>query len=159
MHKLVLLRHGESQWNLENRFTGWHDVNLTEQGEREGREAGRLLKAEIASGMPVDQGGHRGNIVYIPRITLYPEEGAFPFEWCRRQFPVRPAFAMTINKAQGQTLARVGVDLTDACFTHGQLYVAASRVGNRKHLRLAVAPNDEGAFVTRNVVFREALTS
>jgi 2,3-bisphosphoglycerate-dependent phosphoglycerate mutase len=46
MHKLVLLRHGESQWNLENRFTGWHDVNLTEQGEREGREAGRLLKAE-----------------------------------------------------------------------------------------------------------------
>ena len=46
MYKLVLLRHGESQWNLENRFTGWHDVNLTEQGEREGREAGRLLKAE-----------------------------------------------------------------------------------------------------------------
>jgi 2,3-bisphosphoglycerate-dependent phosphoglycerate mutase len=46
MHKLVLLRHGESQWNLENRFTGWHDVNLTEQGEREGREAGRLLKDE-----------------------------------------------------------------------------------------------------------------
>ena len=46
MHKLVLLRHGESQWNLENRFTGWHDVNLTEQGEREGREPGRLLKAE-----------------------------------------------------------------------------------------------------------------
>ena len=46
MHKLVLLRHGESQWNLENRFTGWHDVNLTEQGEREGREAGRQMKAE-----------------------------------------------------------------------------------------------------------------
>ena len=46
MYKLVLLRHGESQWNLENRFTGWHDVNLTEQGEREGREAGRLLKEE-----------------------------------------------------------------------------------------------------------------
>ena len=46
MHKLVLLRHGESQWNLENRFTGWHDVNLTEQGEREGKEAGRLLKDE-----------------------------------------------------------------------------------------------------------------
>ena len=46
MYKLVLLRHGESQWNLENRFTGWHDVNLTKQGEHEGREAGRLLKAE-----------------------------------------------------------------------------------------------------------------
>ena len=46
MHKLVLLRHGESQWNLENRFTGWHDVNMTEQGEREGKEAGRLLREE-----------------------------------------------------------------------------------------------------------------
>lgn len=46
MYKLVLLRHGESQWNLENRFTGWHDVNLTEQGEREGKEAGRLLREE-----------------------------------------------------------------------------------------------------------------
>lgn len=44
MHKLVLLRHGESQWNLENRFTGWHDVNLTAQGESEAKEAGRLLK-------------------------------------------------------------------------------------------------------------------
>lgn len=120
---------------------------------------GRLLKAEIASGMPVDQGGHRGNIVYIPRITLYPEEGAFPFEWCRRQFPVRVAFAMSINKSQGQTLARVGVDLTDGCFTHGQLYVAASRVGNAAHLRFAVEPNEDGDFRTRNVVFREALTT
>ena len=44
MHKLVLLRHGESQWNLDNRFTGWHGVNLTEQGESEGREAGRQMK-------------------------------------------------------------------------------------------------------------------
>ena len=44
MHKLVLLRHGESQWNQENRFTGWHDVDLTQKGEGEARESGRLLK-------------------------------------------------------------------------------------------------------------------
>ncbi|MBR90121.1 MAG: 2,3-diphosphoglycerate-dependent phosphoglycerate mutase [Verrucomicrobiales bacterium] len=44
MHKLVLLRHGQSQWNLENRFTGWHDVDLTEQGREEARAAGRVLK-------------------------------------------------------------------------------------------------------------------
>ncbi|GAB3033107.1 2,3-diphosphoglycerate-dependent phosphoglycerate mutase [Oleiagrimonas citrea] len=43
MHKLVLIRHGQSQWNLENRFTGWADVDLTEQGIAEAREAGRLL--------------------------------------------------------------------------------------------------------------------
>ena len=42
--KLILIRHGQSQWNLENRFTGWHDVDLTEEGEAEARKAGELLK-------------------------------------------------------------------------------------------------------------------
>jgi 2,3-bisphosphoglycerate-dependent phosphoglycerate mutase len=46
MHKLVLLRHGESEWNQENRFTGWHDVDLTAKGEEEGRRSGQLLKDE-----------------------------------------------------------------------------------------------------------------
>jgi 2,3-bisphosphoglycerate-dependent phosphoglycerate mutase len=46
MHKLVLLRHGESTWNQENRFTGWTDVDLTERGIAEAREAGRLLLEE-----------------------------------------------------------------------------------------------------------------
>lgn len=44
MYKLVLIRHGESQWNLENRFTGWHDVDLTENGREQARTGGRLLK-------------------------------------------------------------------------------------------------------------------
>ncbi len=44
MHTLVLLRHGESTWNKENRFTGWTDVDLTARGVVEAREAGRLLK-------------------------------------------------------------------------------------------------------------------
>ncbi|HQN05926.1 MAG TPA: 2,3-diphosphoglycerate-dependent phosphoglycerate mutase [Thermoanaerobaculia bacterium] len=46
MYTLVLLRHGESQWNLENRFTGWTDVDLTDKGREEAREAGRLLRTE-----------------------------------------------------------------------------------------------------------------
>ncbi|MBV8052753.1 MAG: 2,3-diphosphoglycerate-dependent phosphoglycerate mutase [Acidobacteriaceae bacterium] len=46
MHKVVLLRHGESTWNLENRFTGWTDVDLSERGTAEAHRAGRLLKAE-----------------------------------------------------------------------------------------------------------------
>ena len=45
MHKLVLIRHGESTWNLENRFTGWTDVDLTETGVQQAKTAGRLLKA------------------------------------------------------------------------------------------------------------------
>lgn len=44
MYKIVLIRHGQSEWNKENRFTGWVDVDLTEQGEREAREAGKSLK-------------------------------------------------------------------------------------------------------------------
>ncbi len=46
MHKLVLIRHGESQWNKENRFTGWKDVDLSEQGMVEAHAAGKLLKEE-----------------------------------------------------------------------------------------------------------------
>src|SRR3546814_5513218 len=46
MYKLVLIRHGESQWNLENRFTGWTDVDLTDTGREQARKAGELLKQE-----------------------------------------------------------------------------------------------------------------
>ena len=46
MHKLVLIRHGESTWNLENRFTGWTDVDLTPTGIEQAKAAGRLLKSE-----------------------------------------------------------------------------------------------------------------
>lgn len=46
MHKIVLVRHGESLWNKENRFTGWTDIDLSEQGVREAHEAGQILKKE-----------------------------------------------------------------------------------------------------------------
>ncbi len=46
MYKLVLIRHGESTWNLENRFTGWTDVDLTPTGVAQAKSAGQLLKAE-----------------------------------------------------------------------------------------------------------------
>ena len=46
MHKLVLIRHGQSEWNKENRFTGWKDIDLSEQGRDEAKKAGQLLKAE-----------------------------------------------------------------------------------------------------------------
>jgi len=44
IHRVVLVRHGESVWNKENRFTGWHDVKLSEHGEKEAVEAGKMLK-------------------------------------------------------------------------------------------------------------------
>jgi 2,3-bisphosphoglycerate-dependent phosphoglycerate mutase len=54
MHKLVLVRHGQSTWNLENRFTGWTDVGLTDLGREEAHEAGRLLK----------EGGYEFDVAY-----------------------------------------------------------------------------------------------
>ena len=52
MPKLVLVRHGQSQWNLENRFTGWVDVDLTAEGEAQAGQSGPFLKAE---GIEFDQ--------------------------------------------------------------------------------------------------------
>ena len=46
MYRIVLLRHGESIWNKENRFTGWTDVDLSEKGAEEAKNEGKLLKAE-----------------------------------------------------------------------------------------------------------------
>lgn len=78
-------------------------------------------------------GDKAGNIVFINRMTLYCEN-TYPFTFKRRQFPVKLAFCMTINKAQGQTFDKVGIDLTKDVFSHGQLYVALSRVRSWKSL-------------------------
>jgi ATP-dependent DNA helicase PIF1 len=72
-------------------------------------------------------GGATGEDVFIPRIPLIPSD--MPFDFKRLQYPVRLALAMTINKAQGQSLSVAGVNLESSCFSHGQLYVACSRVG------------------------------
>lgn len=64
------------------------------------------------------------------------EQNQSAMRWSRMQFPLRPGFVMTINKAQGQTLDRVGIALNKGeCFSHGQLYVAFSRVRDPDTLR------------------------
>ena len=98
-----------------------------------------------------------GRLVLIPRIIFIPKANEYPFEWQRRQFPVRAAFAITINKSQGQTLKHAGVWLRGQVFTHGQLYVACSRVSSPDNLQFAVKRNDKQLCAATNIVFNEVL--
>ncbi len=84
-------------------------------------------RTRVLGSPPVDR-ENAGSLVFIPRIGIEPTETQIPFKFCRRQFPIRLCFAMTINKSQGQSVANVGLNLQNAVFTHGQLYVAISRV-------------------------------
>ena len=115
-----------------------------------------VINAEICTGR------HSGKHVLIPRITLTPSDNTFPFTLRRRQFPVRAAFSMTINKSQGQTLESVGLFLPEPVFTHGQLYVALSRARSFKTITVLTNEqqiNADGSvqYRTRNIVYSEVL--
>ena len=75
-------------------------------------------------------GKFKGEDVLIPRIPEMPAE--FAFEFKRVQFPVRLGFAISINKYQGQSLEVCGINFELPCFSHRQLYIACSRVGNHR---------------------------
>lgn len=96
------------------------------------------------------KGKYKGEDVLIPRIPMIPTD--IPFQFKRLQFPVRLAFAMTINKSQGQSLSVCGINLETPCFSHGQLYVACSRVGKPSNL-FVYAPGNQ----TKNIVYHKAL--
>ena len=105
---------------------------------------------------------NRGDKVNIPRIDLAPSDVSLPFILRRRQFPVIPAFAVTINKSQGQTYDHVGVFLNDPVFSHGQLYVALSRSRNRDNIKVFITPGPQqgkllkdGRNFTHNIVYKE----
>jgi hypothetical protein len=86
-----------------------------------------LLEAQILTGK------NKGDIVLIPRIPLDTSDSIMPVEFNKMQFPIRVAFAMTINKAQGQTMERVAIYLPRPVFGHGQLYMALSHVKQRNN--------------------------
>ncbi|AQK60686.1 hypothetical protein ZEAMMB73_Zm00001d053905 [Zea mays] len=121
-------------------------------------------------------GQHVGKRIFLPRIPLCPsDEEMFPFQFKRKQFPVRLSFAMTVNKAQGQTIPNVGVYLPEPVFSHGQLYVALSRATARSNIKILVIPAVDGrkksrkgvkknptvdcGTYTKNIVYKEVLTN
>ena len=115
-------------------------------------------------------GTNKGSRVYVPRLSLAPKSPDLPFVLRRKQFPVKLAWGMTINKAQGQTLSRVGIYLPQPVFTHGQLYVALSRACGPEFVRVLIVEgeqqfhitedddaSEESGTYTLNVVWKEAL--
>ena len=94
-------------------------------------------------------GPRSGEMVIIPRIDNYCDQN-LPFRLRRRQFPVRVSFAITINKSQGQSFTHVGISLRDEVFSHGQLYVALSRITDPANLWVETTKNP-----VLNVVYRE----
>jgi hypothetical protein len=122
----------------------------------------------IASKISDDDNNHennRHNTVLIPRIDFIVTETQLPFHLKRRQFPIKLAFAITINKSQGQSLKRVGIYLPRPLFSHGQLYVAIGRSGlpNDTYFYIEDYENQQGydetnkQYFTKNVVWQEIL--
>ena len=105
-------------------------------------------------------GANKGNRAFIPRISLISQNEHMPFQLRRRQFPIQLAYAMTINKAQGQSINYLGLYLPQPVFSHGQLYVALSRVTTRSNVKVLIenspSVTNDGMF-TKNIVFKQIL--
>ena len=114
------------------------------------RISDRVLEVRLLTGE------HAGSTTFIPRLGLTPSNTQVPFEFCRRQFPVKVCFAMSINKSQGQSVGYVGLDVRNAVFTHGQLYVAVSRVTSVHNIKAIWDSRLEQA-VTKNIVYPEVI--
>lgn len=113
-----------------------------------------MIEAEIITGNNI------GRKVLIPRIIMTSPDIKWPFMLRRRQFPVKVCFAMTINKSQGQTLQHVGIYLPKPVFSHGQLYVALSRVTSTKGLKMLLKNDVEGLEKhTQNIVYPEVFSN
>ena len=95
----------------------------------------------------------------VMTIKLLPNAETLPVPLKRLQFPVRLAFAMTINKSQGQSVEHVGINLQTLVFSHGQLYVAFSRCTSPLNISVLLPEQSQESRRTLNVVYKEVYNS
>lgn len=112
----------------------------------------RVLEVQLIGGE------HDGEIALIPWVSLFPSASSadVTFQFKRWQFPVRLAFALSINKAQGQSVRYIGLNLQIPVFAHGQLYVALSRASLSHNIRILL-PDSTTESLAHNIVYDEVL--
>ena len=106
----------------------------------------------------------KNKVLILPRIPTRYDGQSFPFELTTLQFPIKIAFALTINRAQGQSASKCGILLPKNVWTHGQIYVAFSRCGNPNNIYVWAEQSQfkdynfqPGKKYVKNVVYREVI--
>jgi len=107
----------------------------------------RFMEVEILTG------NKKGDVFWLPRMVVA-DDLSFPFPVHRKQFPVKLAMAMTINKGQGQTFSLTGIQLINDVFAHGQLYTALSRAKSWNGIWVRL-PEGSTTTEVENVVYNE----
>ena len=115
-----------------------------------------IIRGEIIAGE------FKGLNVHITKMDLDSTSNNWPIKFIRRQFPLITAFAITINKSQGQTFDKIGIFLSKPVFNHGQLYVALSRAKRENDITIYIKPSTVQGFLlndnrlfTQNIVYQE----
>lgn len=114
------------------------------------RLANHIIEPKIMYGKNI------GNMIYIPRMSMSHSKSPWPFKLIMWQFPIIVSYVITINNSQGQSLDNVELHLPTPIFSHGQLYVALSRIKSKNDLKILIHKKDnKSCMTTTNIVYKK----